>query len=133
MSPDQELYDRVFEISQSLGFDTYDYLPAEGTRYPFVYLGQTQEMPRAIKIAYTGEIAFTIHVYGELINRKLISEMKSQLIANIKQLNETSSFKWYYVDSSSQLTMMQEKESDTTSLWHAIVPVTLKYINKGAI
>ena len=36
--PTQELYDKIFEVSQSLGFDTYDYLPAKEVDYPFVQL-----------------------------------------------------------------------------------------------
>lgn len=92
MNPDQELYDKLFELSQGLGYKTFDYLPAEEEGYPFVYIGQTQELPQGNKFAYTGEMNVTLHVYGEMTNRKLVSDVKGNLLREIKRLKETPSF-----------------------------------------
>ncbi len=88
MNPDQELYDKLFELSQGLEYKTFDYLPAEEESYPFVYIGQTQELPQGNKFAYTGEMNVTLHVYGEMTNRKLVSDMKGNLLREIKRLKE---------------------------------------------
>ncbi|SAM63120.1 hypothetical protein DTPHA_1401894 [Enterococcus faecium] len=137
MIPDQELYDKLFELSQGLGYKTFDYLPAEEEGYPFVYIGQTQELPQGNKFAYTGEMNVTLHVYGEMTNRKLVSDMKGNLLREIKRLKETPSFKWYYVDSASQPSMIPEQNTNQMPqhrpLWHAIIPITLKFIDKGAL
>lgn len=137
MNPDQEIYDKLFELSQGLGYKTFDYLPAEEEDYPFVYIGQTQELPQGNKFAYTGEMSVTLHVYGEITNRKLVSDMKGNLLKEIKRLKETSKFKWYYVDNTSQPSMIPEQNTSQMPqhrpLWHAIIPITLKYIDKGAL
>lgn len=137
MNPDQEIYDKLFELSQGLGYETFDYLPAEEEGYPFVYIGQTQELPQGNKFAYTGEMNVTLHVYGEMTNRKLVSDMKGNLLNEIKRMKETSTFKWYYVDSASQPSMVLEQNTGQAPqhrpLWHAIIPITLKFIDKGAL
>ena len=77
--PTQELYDKIFEASQSFGFDTYDYLPAKEVDYPFVQLANTQQTTLNLKTAKGGLISQTIHVWGTLKMRYQVTQMMEQL------------------------------------------------------
>lgn len=50
IDPQQELFTKILKDLSALGFDVYDgFLPPEDTPYPFVYLGEVQQLK--IKIA----------------------------------------------------------------------------------
>lgn len=73
----QNVYDYYFRLSKKLGYDTYDYLPAEDKRvkYPFVYIGNTQEVPNQTKTNLTGSVVLSIDCWGTPKQRLIISEM----------------------------------------------------------
>ncbi|WP_231118496.1 hypothetical protein [Pediococcus acidilactici] len=42
-SPAQDVYDHYFMLSQKLGYDTYDYLPPDKVKYPFVVISGVED------------------------------------------------------------------------------------------
>ncbi|MDV4829881.1 DUF3168 domain-containing protein [Enterococcus faecium] len=132
---DQEIYDEAFRISLGLNYKTFDYLPAEEETYPFVYIGQTQELPLATKSGIAGELQLTIHIYAEMENRGLISQMKGNLIEQFSRLKETKHFKCALTRNTTQPTTILEQGTNQLPqhrpLWHVIIPLHIKYIPKG--
>jgi hypothetical protein len=63
----QKIYTALLIELRRLGtglFDVYDgALPPEGTAYPFVYLGENQELDGLLKGAISARVEQTIHVY----------------------------------------------------------------------
>ena len=91
----EELFDRLYFFAQDeLGFDTYDSLPRDGTKYPFVEIAETNLVSDDLKNAYSGTITQTINVWGDQDMRFLIGKMMNQLCVNrIKSDNYTFNLK----------------------------------------
>ena len=52
MDPQQELFTKLLTEIKALGYDVYDdFLPPDGTPYPFVYLADSQLIDDANKTA----------------------------------------------------------------------------------
>ena len=66
MTPDQLIYDYLFELSLNAGYTTYDHLPleSENVPYPFVVIGAVQTIPITTKNAVYGTITVNIDVWG---------------------------------------------------------------------
>ncbi|GIO18158.1 hypothetical protein J18TS1_12580 [Oceanobacillus oncorhynchi subsp. incaldanensis] len=99
-SPKQQIFDAVFAASLNLGFDTYDYLPADGTSYPFVYVGEQINVDKRTKRFLYGEVEQTVHVYaiqrnGEQphgTNRVDFTGMIDRLQTEMRKIKRTDNF-----------------------------------------
>lgn len=78
-SPQQELFDQLMIVSQSMGIDTYERLPMKEVPYPFVVIGENQLIPVNLKTAIGGQISQTIHVWGDEEMRPTVSSIMNQL------------------------------------------------------
>lgn len=126
IQPDQELFDAVFKICEDLGYDTYDYLPSEGTDYPFVYLGESQELPKETKTVIFGKIQQMIHIYGLQTERKQVSDMKGAILEQVRNLRKTKNFNWKISNNQTQPQMIPDK-STNTALWHGVIPLEMQF------
>lgn len=126
-SANQAVFDEVFKISQELGYNTYYYLP-EDVPYPFVYIGEQISTPMNVKSdkAQLGNSNVTIHFYGELKNRNLISSMIQNLELKLKKIREADAYSVRFFDAKNQL--IQDKSSAIT-LWHGILDSEFTYTN----
>lgn len=61
---EQELYEALVTICQTSGFLLLEELPTDLPDQPFVYLGDSKELPKPTKSAILGEIELIMHVYG---------------------------------------------------------------------
>ena len=79
--PEQELFDQLYIESGRLGFDTYDHLPlrTENAKYPFVVVGDTQQIPINYRNAVGGTFTVTIHVWSTGEERYTVSKMMARL------------------------------------------------------
>ena len=62
MTPDQLIYDYIFQLSLNSGYTTYDHLPleSENAPYPFVIIGAVQTLPVVTKNAVQGQIVANV-------------------------------------------------------------------------
>lgn len=81
ISPDQELFDYVYDASEKLGYDTYDYLPmaSENAKYPFVEIGNVQQINLPTKTALGARFTISIHIWGNARMRFEVSQMTERL------------------------------------------------------
>ena len=104
--PTQELYDKIFEVSQSLGFNTYDYLPAKEVDYPFVQLANTQQ---------------TIHVWGTLKMRYQVTQMMERLNQLADGTLCTDNFRFIGRNNQSDFQIMNDTSVPDTVLVHGVL------------
>ena len=124
----EELFDRLYYFSQDeLGFDTYDSLPRDGTKYPFVEIAETDLVSDNLKNAYSGTITQTINVWGDQDMRFLVAQMMNKLC-----VNRVSSDHYTFNLKSMQKRILPDSSVPNTRLFHGIL--TLEYVyTKGKI
>ena len=124
--PQQELFSKLKIDLESLGYAVFDgCLPPDKTPYPFVYLGDCQQIDDANKSAVFGNVYQTIHVWHD--NPKQRGTV-SQMLLNIKNVcrktSRTQSFSW------SLRNVTQNIFPDTTTktpLLHGVLEVEFKF------
>lgn len=96
MDPQQELFTKLLLEIKKLGYDVYDgELPPEGTPYPFVYLGDSQQTDTANKTAVFGQVFQTIHVWhNNPKNRGTVSGILLAVKGVCRNVRNTDNFLW---------------------------------------
>lgn len=124
----EELFNRLYFFAQDeLGFDTYDLLPRDGTKYPFVEMAETNLVSDNLKNAYSGTITQTINVWGDQDMRFLVAQMMNKLC-----VNRVSSDHYTFNLKSMQKRILPDSSVPNTRLFHGIL--TLEYVyTKGKI
>lgn len=126
IDPQQELFTQLKISLEALGYDVYDgFLPPEGTKYPFVYLGDSQQTDETNKTAIFGGVFQTIHIYSDAPkNRGTVSDMLLNIKKTCRQIKNTSNFAWYVQD----LTQRILPDNTTkTPLLHGIIEANFKF------
>lgn len=127
MDPQQELFCELKKDIEALGYDVYDgTLPPDGTSYPFVYLGDFQQVDDAgNKTAIFGNIFATIHVWSDTPkNRGTVSAMLLAIKRACRNITNTTNFRW------SVRAMNQRIVPDNTTqtpLLHGIIDAEFKF------
>lgn len=124
----EELFDRLYYFSQDeLGFDTYDSLPRDGTKYPFVEIAETDLVSDNLKNAYSGTITQTVNVWGDQDMRFLVAQMMNQLcVDRMKSDHYTFDLK------NMQKRILPDSSVPNTRLFHGILTLEFNY-TKGRI
>ena len=96
MDPQQEFFTELLLRIKGLGYDVYDgFLPPEGTSYPFVYLGDSQQIDSANKSAVFGSVYQTIHIWSNTPkNRGTVSAMLLTIKQTCRKIDHTTNFAW---------------------------------------
>ena len=124
----EELFDRLYYFSQDeLGFDTYDSLPRDGTKYPFVEVAETNLVSDDLKNAYSGTITQTINVWGDQDMRFLVTQMMDKLC-----VNRVSSDHYTFDLKNIQKRILPDSSVPNTILFHGVLTLEFNY-TKGRI
>lgn len=126
MDPQQELFTELLLEIKKLGYDVYDgELPPDGTPYPFVYLGDSQQTDIANKTAVFGQVFQTIHVWHNTPrNRGTVSNILLAVKGVCRKVRNTDNFLWCLKN------MEQRILPDDTAkapLLHGILEVEFKF------
>ena len=125
--PDQLLHDEMYRISSDLGYDTYSYLPPEGVAYPFVVMGEINLLPQATKSQLIGRLSSTVHVWGRVDDRKLLSDMAGQLMYSffaIKNIGGTQ-----FSAGVNQSSVDSNRDNSTNEvLYHFVIETYFKFV-----
>lgn len=118
-----ELFDRIFYYSQNeLGYDTYDALPRDGTKYPFVEVAGTDLTFSDLKNAYSGSITQTVNVWGDQDMRFLVVKMMNSLT-----INKVNSDNYSFELQGSNQTILPDSSVPNTKLFHGILTLNFSY------
>lgn len=96
IDPQQELFTRLKIDLEAQGMTVFDgALPPDGTAYPFVYLGEFQQIDTANKSAVFGSVNPMIHVWSNKPrNRGEVSAMLLTIKTVMRSITHTSNFAW---------------------------------------
>lgn len=126
IDPQQELFTELLLKLKALGYDVYDgYLPPEGTSYPFVYIGDSQQTDDANKTAVFGNVYQTIHVWSNTPKKRgTVSTMLLSIKSVCRRIGHTDNFAW------SVRSIEQRILPDNTTkkpLLHGVLDVEFKF------
>lgn len=126
MDAQQELFTQVKIDLETKGFDVYDgFLPPEGTSYPFVYLGDMQQLDDTNKTAVFGNVFFTIHVWSNTPkNRGTVSQMLLEIKNTCRNIEHTDNFAWHVRNVTQRIIPDNTTKSP---LLHGILEVEFKF------
>ena len=121
--PDQELFDYIYSASQEMGFDTYDHLPmqSENASYPFVNIGDVQQLNIVNKTAIGAELHITLNVWGNAESRFTVSEMSEKLSELANRVLITDHFRFIGRPSRTDKQIITDTSVPDTVLKHGIV------------
>lgn len=124
--PQQELFTKLKTDLEAKGFAVYDgFLPPEGTPYPFVYLGDSQQTDEQNKSAVFGNVFQTIHVWhNNPRQRGTVSQILLEIKLSCRLISHTDNFAWDVQNISQQII------PDTTTnqpLLHGVLDVEWKF------
>lgn len=121
--PDQELFDYIYSASQEMGFDTYDHLPmqSENASYPFVNIGDVQQLNIANKTAVGAELHITLNVWGNAESQFVVSQMSEKLSELANRVLITDHFRFVGRPSRTDKQIITDTSVPDTVLKHGIV------------
>lgn len=123
-SPQQQIYDAVFIASLNLGYSTYDYLPANEVKYPFVYIGEQFDNDLRTKTSIYGNVQQRVHLYHTYRDRREITTMMDNLKSEFRKLKRTENFN---VTCKSINAQTLPDNSSSERLLHGIIEVEFQF------
>lgn len=123
-SPQQQIFDAVFKVCKTLGYDTYDYLPANQVKYPFVFIGEEFDSDQANKSTVTGRVHQTIHIYNDYRKRGDTTTMMDNIKRELRKLKHTRNF---YINLRNINSKTLPDNSTAQALIHGIVEVEFSF------
>lgn len=124
IDPYQEIFEKIIELSNESGYETFDYLPDESQAYPFVYVGYQQNIDRITKTRFLGKTHIQLDVYAEHNRRFEVSRILNDLLNVIQHHRKTAHFTYTVVNSESQL--IGDNTTDIP-LIHGILELEIQY------
>ena len=96
MDAQQELFTAIKLALEAKGYAVYDgAMPPERTPYPFIYLGDFQQLDTERKNAVTGTVYPMIHVWhNQYTQRGTVSQMLLDIKNVCRSLQRTPNFAW---------------------------------------
>lgn len=123
-SPQQAIYDAVFKTSVDLGYDTYNYLPPKDVSLPFVYVGEQFSQDEVTKTFIYGNVQQTINVYGNVDDRRQVSDMVNALKYELRRLTKTNN---YYITVKSINDEVLTEDVSDQKLYRGIIEVEFRF------
>lgn len=126
----QDVYGYYLQLSKQLGYDTYDYLPPQSkkVKYPFVYIGNLEEIPSQTKTNLTGSVVLNIDCWGTPRQRLIISEMVERFFnASIGRVN-TENYRFYGNAQQQSKRMQLDTSVPNSTLMRGMVTIELKIL-----
>jgi len=126
-SPEQELYDAIFLTCLNLGYSTYDYLPPDGTQYPFVFIGELFQQDRHTKSGLFGDIQVTVHVYNNYKERRETTTMRDNIKLALYRLKQAGSINVILKEGTGQIFI---DDTGTVPKLHGILELDFTYTRR---
>lgn len=114
---------RKAAIDQIGSANVFDFLPPEGTRYPFFYIGEMQGIDRATKSAYIPTIYQTVHYYGSDFKKR--GQAYRDIIGLMEKIRATQKYDNFKINCRSIDFRMITDSSTATPLLHGVIDVEL--------
>ncbi len=123
-SPEQEIFDAIYSTCLNLGYRTYDYLPPNGTQYPFVYIGEVFQQDRHTKSGLFGDIQVTVHIFNDRKKRKETTTMRDTIKNELYKLKRAGNINVMLKRGTGQILI---DNSTSEPLLHGILELEFTY------
>lgn len=123
---DQELYDTLYALSESLGYKTYDTIPRKDANFPQVIIGETHILPRPNKSTLIGTVTARIHTWAESDNRMQASALTNAIYQAALNLKDTNSYRLNARLQACQVRMFTDNSTDKI-LWHGVIELEYQF------
>jgi hypothetical protein len=123
-SPEQEIFDAIYSTCLNLGYRTYDYLPPNGTQYPFVYIGEVFQQDRHTKSGLFGDIQVTVHIFNDRKKRKETTTMRDTIKNELYKLKRAGNINVMLKRGTGQILI---DNSTSQPLLHGILELEFTY------
>lgn len=127
LSPQQEIFTAVRGICVNLfgASNVFDYLPEDGTPYPFVFIGEQLSNDQRNKSAVFGTVTQTVHVYhDDYKKRGSTTSMVMAIQEAVRALKSTAHF---YLDVRSINGQVLPDNTTATPLLHGIIEIEFHF------
>lgn len=127
MSPQQEIFTAVRGICVNLfgASNVFDYLPEDGTPYPFVFIGEQYSNDRPNKSAVFGTVTQTVHVYhNDYKKRGTTTSMMDAIKKEVRKLKATPHF---YVKVHNIDDQVLPDNTTATPLLHGVIEIEMQF------
>lgn len=123
ISPDQELFDCIMIASQDYGFETYDHLPleTENASYPFVEIGDIQQLNLPNKTALGARFIVNLNVWGDNEMRLDVSQMSDCLSSLANHVLLTDHYRFVGRPGQTDKQILNDTSVENTVLKHGIL------------
>ena len=106
---EQELYEALVAICQTSGFLLLEELPTDLPDQPFVYLGDSKELPKPTE-------------------RQQISTIKGTILRQAtSNLKRTAHFNWGIKHQEVKAQMVKDTKQMKKTIWHAVLPLHMQF------
>lgn len=128
--PQQELFSTIKTELEKKGYEVYDgTLPPDDTPYPFIYLGDMQQIDDENKDATFSDIYQTIHVWNDTPkNRGIVSSMMLDIKLTCRLIEKTTHYSFYLRNAQQRIL---SDNTTKTPLLHGVLELEFKM--KGVI
>ena len=124
MDVQQAIFTQLKIDIESLGYDVYDgKLPSEGTPYPFVYLGNSNQSDNSTKAGNIGTVSQMIHVWHNDVQKR---GTVSAMLADIKDVCRGLERKYPVILSGMTQDILPDNTT-TQPLLHGVLTVNFKF------
>lgn len=110
---DQSIFDEMFKLSESLGYQTFDFRQLKDTKYPFVDMESTETFHQPNKTDIKGNVVLIMNVWGLQVKRKQVSDMASSIFDQALKVERTDGYGWALNIVSSGIRMMDDTTTNT--------------------
>ena len=126
IDPQQELFIELKTELEKLGYSVYDgFLPPDNTPYPFIYLGDMQQIDDTNKTAVFGNVYQTIHVWSNTPkNRGTVSKMLLDIKNVCRKIEHTDNFAWILRNVNQRI---MPDNTTKTPLLHGVLEIEFKF------
>ncbi|KRN77264.1 hypothetical protein [Weissella minor] len=128
ITPDNEVFDAVFQLLQEDNLPVYDMSPDDSlskmTEYgPYIVIGATQLLTGNTKTQLQGAVAITLHVWGNRKQRWEVSKMTSKVFTLLSSLKSSQHYN-LQIRPQQTMNVVAPDKYDNASVWHGVLDVT---------
>lgn len=124
--PQQELFTALKIAIEAKGYKCFDgFMPPESEPYPFVYLGDFQQIDAEGKNAVIGSVHPTIHVWhNNPRQRGTLSQIMLDIKTICREIAHTENFAWFVRNVTQQII---PDNTTKTPLLHGIIEAEFRF------
>ena len=126
MTPEFAIYRQLFIECLKHHAKTYDYLPEADAKYPFIYIGNSNDLDQS-RSDLLGTVDQTIHIYATSEQRADLDVLKVKLHDSIRNIRQAFD---YNVNLINYTQRNINDNTDVLPLIHTVIDVSFMYTRK---